>query len=311
MPALAITYKKLNISYNKDVYLPGYYYLLPVSDNTNPFYISRGNTGLLPAERHNLSVNYYYNNPKTNINVFVYATGSYINNDVIQHTVADDKGVQTNTPVNADGTKNASINYNFGKQYKQNPKLIFSFHVGAYDSYTESVLLYNNIRNEQKTVFLNHWLGLGLNINDQVELNSNLQMGYNFTRYTGDVFKPLNTRFTWFDQQIVVRLPKRFAWETSYNVDYNSALPKANRYIRRWNAAFSYIALASKALVLRLTVFDILKTNINFSSSANRNSITTNLTNTLPQYFMLTGTYNVRPKINTDKKSGKRNMFLF
>ncbi len=38
LPSLNIVYKQLSASYSKDVVLPGYTYLIPISDNTNPYY---------------------------------------------------------------------------------------------------------------------------------------------------------------------------------------------------------------------------------------------------------------------------------
>lgn len=312
LPALGIVYKKLNVNYNKDIQMPGYSYLIPVSDNTNPYFISKGNPDLLPMERHNFSVNYNLNNPKTNLNAFVYASGTLTNNDVVQSIIVDDRGVQTTMPVNANGSKNFYLNFNISKQYKNNPAFTFSWNTGASSGFNQSLLLYNNSNNRQQTFNLNNWLGFNLNFNDKIEWNSSVSLGYNFTRYSTAVFKAINNRFTWWDNELIVRFPKHFIWETQFNIDYNSNLPAANKKIMRWNAALNYTMLKSEALVFRLSVFDILKTNINFRSNVNGNTFYSTQTNTLPQYFMLTATYNVRPYGATKKKVGGRDgLFLF
>jgi hypothetical protein len=292
--------------------MPGYNNLIPVLDNSNPYYIYKGNPGLQPVERHNFSVNLNFNNSKTNFNTYVNANGGITNNDVVQSVVVDNRGVQTSTPVNADGSKNFYINFNINKQYKNNPKFIFSWNTGAGSGFNQSLQLYNNTNNRQTTFNLNNWFSVNLNFNDKVEWNSSLSLGYNFTRYSTSIFKPINNRFTWMDNELIVRFPKHFIWETQFNSDYNSNLPAANKRINRWNAALNYTMLKSEALVFRLSVFDILRTNINFRSSVNGNTVYTNQTNTLPQYFMLTATYNVRPYGATRKKVGGRDgLFLF
>jgi hypothetical protein len=312
LPALGIVYKKLNFSYNKDIQMPGYNSLIPVLDNSNPYYIAKGNPNLLPTERHNMSVNYNYYNPKTYFNTYVYLSGAITNNDIVQSVVVDSQGVQTSMPVNANGSKNVYINFNVNKQYKNNPKFIFSWNTGAGSGFNQSVQLYNNTNNRQSTFNFNNWFGINLNFNDKIEWNSSLSLGYNFTRYSTAIFKPINNRFTWVDNELIVRFPKHFIWETQFNADYNSNLPAGNRTITRWNAALNYTMLKSEALVFRLSVFDILKTNINFRSSVNGNMVYTNRTNTLPQYFMLTATYNVRPYGAAKKKVGGRDgLFLF
>jgi hypothetical protein len=312
LPALGIVYKQFNFNYNKDVSMPGYNYLIPVSDNTNPYFITKGNTGLLPIERQNFSVNYNYNNPKTNFNSYIYANGSFAKNDVIQSIVVDDRGVQTSMPVNTNGTKNFYANFNLNKQYKHNPKFIFTWNVGGYYSFNSSLLLYNNTSSRQKGYMLNNWGGIGLNFNDKVEWNSSISMGYNFSQYTSDRFKKINIRTTWLDNELVVRWPRHIIWETQFNQDFNSSLTGSARRITRWNAAVNYTMLKSEALVFKLAVFDILNTNINYTSSTYRNMITTNQTNTLPQYLLLTATYNIRPYGSGKKKvGGRERLFLF
>ncbi len=310
LPAFGIVYKKLNIYYNKDVVIPGYSSLIPVSDNTNPYFITKGNVDLLPMERHNFSVNYYYSNPKTNFNTYLWSGGSVANNDVVQSITVDDKGVQTYKPVNANGSKNFSANFNISKQYKNNQKFIFSWNAGGYYSMNENLLIYNNAASRQSTFAVNSWMGFGLNFNDKVEWNSSASFGNNFSRYSSNIFKPINNRFIWIDNELVVRLPKHFIWETQFNTDYNSAYTSSNKRIVRWNAAINYTTLKTDALVFKLSVFDILKTNVNFSSSVNRNMITSSQTNTLPQYVMLTATYNVRPSGAPKKKVGGRDSFF-
>jgi hypothetical protein len=100
LPGLSMTYKQFNFNYSEDVSLPFYTYLMPVADNTNPYYISKGNPDLLPSERHNFSVNYYFNNTKKNMNIGLNANGGFVQNDIIQSITIDSKGVQTNVPVN-------------------------------------------------------------------------------------------------------------------------------------------------------------------------------------------------------------------
>ncbi|HUS00256.1 MAG TPA: outer membrane beta-barrel protein, partial [Chitinophagaceae bacterium] len=118
LPALSVVYKQLNINYNRDISLPSYTYFLPVRDNTNPYFISKGNENLLPPARDNISVNYYFNDPKTNFNASVYMNGGFTKHDIVQSITVDDKGIQTTMPVNADGSSNFYWNFNLYKQYK-------------------------------------------------------------------------------------------------------------------------------------------------------------------------------------------------
>lgn len=312
LPALNLTYKKINISYNQDIALPYYTYLIPVSNNTNPYYITRGNTDLLPARKDNFSLNYYLVDPAKSISANVYISGALTRNDVVQSINVDEKGVQTTMPVNADGSRNFYVNYNLNKQYKNSQRFTFSWNLGAYYSYNRNMLLYNNESSWQTTWSLNHWAGIGLNWNDKVEWNSNVSMGGNYTSYSSAVFNKLKVITRWWENELVIRWPKHFIWETQCSYTFNSNVPQgAPKEIVRWNAALNITMLPGEVGVLRLSVFDILDQNKNISSYANRNMISTSQTNALSQYFMATFTYNVRPAGVKKKVGGKERLFLF
>lgn len=313
LPTLGIVYKKINFNYSKDIVMPGFMSLIPVTDNTNPYLITKGNTALKPMERDNLSLFYNYNNTKTNLYASVYGSGSFTNNDVVQSVNVDAQGVQTTMPVNANGSRNFYLNFNLSKQYKHNPKFIFSWNTGGNYNYNRNRLFYNDVESLQSTFNFNNWFGVNLNFNDKVEFNSSLSKGYNFTRYTSENFKKVNIDYTWLDNELVIRWPKHFIWETQLNYSYNNSLPTSStRNIVRWNAAVNYTMLKSEALVLKLYVFDILKTNKNLYSNVNRNMITVYQSNTLAQYGLATLTYNVRPYGSAKKKvGGREKLFLF
>jgi len=312
LPALGIVFKQLNFNYNRDVSLPSYTYLLPVSDNTNPYYITKGNTSLEPARRDNLSVNYYFNDPKRYINVNFYGSGSFTKNDVVQSITVDEKGVQTTMPVNANGTRNFYVNYNLFKQYKNKQKFTFTWNTGAYYNYNRNQLLYNSEISWQTTWTLNQWAGIGLNWNDKIEWNSNGSIGHNFTQYSSTRFNKLKVNTRYWDNELIIRWPKHVIWETQCSYAFNSNAPTGvPKDVVRWNAAINFTMLKDEVGVLRLSVFDILNQNQNASAYVNRNMITTNFTNTLTQYFMATFTYNVRAAGVRKSVGGREKFFLF
>ncbi|MFT3980849.1 MAG: outer membrane beta-barrel protein [Ferruginibacter sp.] len=312
LPMLSIVYKKLNFYYSKDINMPGYNSLIPVADNTNPYVIVKGNPALKPMERDNLSINYNFNDTKKHWYIGLYGNGSFTSNDVVQSITVDAQGVQTSMPVNVNGSSSFYLNYNVNKQYKSNPKFIFSWNVGGYYAFNRSRLFYNEVASLQSTSNFNTWLGFNLNFHDKVEFNSSVSNGFNLARYTSDNFKKIDIRYVWLNNELVVRWPKHVIWETQLNYDYNSNLSTSDaRNIVRWNAAVNYTMLKNEALILRLYVFDILKTNKSMSSYVYRNMVTNYQTNTLSQYGLLTLTYNVRPNGVKKKVGGRDGLFLF
>ncbi len=312
LPALSVVYKQFNFNYDKGIVLPAFNYLLPVSDNTNPYYIVRGNTGLLPSERHSLSVNYYFNNPKKNLNVSLYANANFTKNDVIQDITLDNRGVQTTTPVNADGSANSYINYNISRQYKSNPKFTYQWNTGAYYGYNRSKLLFNSESSWQSTWEMNQWCGFNMNWNDKLEWNNSYSISYNFTDYTNTAFTRLETVGHYANTEFVLRYIKHIIIETNCNYNFNSNIPTGlPKDVIRWNAAINFTMLKDERGVLKLSVFDILNQNNSVSRYATRNMVTTRSQNVLAQYFMATFTYNIRPSMGAKKKVGGREMLLF
>jgi hypothetical protein len=312
LPQFNVQYKQLSASYTKDINLPAYVFLLPVADNTNPYMISKGNPNLLPAERHNFYVYYYVNNPKNNLNIGLNASGGYVKNDVIQNITVDQKGVQTNSPVNADGTSNFGINYNINKQYKNNPKLIIAWNFGAWYGFNRGKLLYNGESSWQSTVNLNQWTSLNLNFNDKFEWNNSYSIGYNYTNYTNPAFKKLKVLNHWASTELILRYPKHVIWETKMDYSYNGNIPIGMpKDVVRWNAAINFTMLKDEKGVLKLSVFDILNRNAGINMFASRNMVTTSETNVLGQYLMATFTYNIRSIGGAKKKVGGDRLFMF
>jgi hypothetical protein len=312
LPVFSIVYKQLNIGYNRDIILPGYNSLNPVTDLSNPYFIIKGNPDLLSSKRDNINLNYYFNDAKRYINVGGYVSAAFTNNDIVQSITVDDKGVQTSFPVNADGTENYSMNWNINKQYKNKQNRIFMWNTGNWMGVNKSRMFFNGIESWQTTFNYNHWFGVGLNLNDKFEWNMNYSFGRNFTKYTNPYFKELKVSNYDWGNELVLRWPKHLIWETQISYAYNGSIPAGYpKETIRWNGALNITMLKNEAAVLKLAVNDILDRNQNIWVSANRNTITTTENNILGRYFLATFTYNVRPAGVKKKVGGRERLFMF
>jgi hypothetical protein len=312
LPVFSIVYKQLSFNYTKDVNLPSFNFLNPVTDISNPYFIVKGNPNLLASRRNNFSVNYYFNNPKRFLNVGGYVSANLTDNDIVQSITIDDKGVQTSVPVNVDGSRNYNMNWNINKQYKNKQNIIFMWNTGNWMGVNKNRLLFNNISTVQTTFNYNHWFGVGVNLNDKFEWNVNYSIGKNFTRYTDPYFRKLNITNQYLDNEMVVRWPKHFIWETQFAYSYNGSIPSPMpKGILRWNAALNLTMLKNEAGVLKLAVNDILNRNNSIWVNANRNMITTTENNILGRYFLATFSYNVRAAGAKKKVGGRDRFFLF
>lgn len=312
LPVLQVVYKQLSINYNRDIVLPSFSSLNPVADLSNPYFIIKGNPDLLSLQRDNVSLNYYFNDPKRFINVGGYISAGATKNDIVQTITVDDRGVQTSYPINANGSRNYSMNWNVNKQYKNKQNRIFMWNTGNWMGVNKGRLIYNGIEAWQTTFNYNHWFGIGLNLNDKFEWNMNYSFGKNFTRYTSDQFKELKVSNYDWSNEFVLRWPKHLIWETQISYAYNGSIPAGYpRETIRWNGALNITMLKNEAGVLKLAVNDILNRNQSIWVSANRNTITTTENNILGRYFMATFSYNVRPAGAKRRVGGRERLFNF
>lgn len=312
LPVFSVVYKQLNFNYSKDISLPYFTYLIPVNDNTNPYFITKGNPPLEPLQRHNLSVSGYFNDPGKSLNIGGYISATFTRDDIIQSITVDNRGIQTSAPVNADGSKSYFMNFNVNKQYKNDQRFIFAWNTGNYLGHNHTRMLFNGENSWQTTVNYNHWVGVNLNWNDKVEWNTNYSIGYNFTDYTNPVFTRQKIVYHTLGQELVVRWPKHIIWETQCSYAYNSSIPAGRpRDVVRWNGAVNITMLKDERGVLRLSLYDMLDQNNNITVYAQRNIVTTTQNNVLSRYFMTTFTYNMRAVGASKKVGGRDRFFLF
>ncbi len=312
LPAFDVTFKQLSFSYNMDIVLPGYTYLMPVTNNTNPYVINKGNTMLLPGEKHSFSLNYYFNDPKRNLNIGVYANAAFTNNDVVQSIMVDPKGIQTNTPVNADGSSNYYLNYNINKQYKNKQSFTLGWNFGAYYGINKGRLYYNGTAGNQTSFYLNQWSSIRMNFNDVFEWNNSYSVGYNFTENTNPMFKRLNVFSHYVTNETILRYPKHVIWESNINYSYNGSIPAGMpKDVLRWNLGINFTMLKDEKGVLRIGINDVLNRNNSVYVTAQRNQITTTESNVLGRYLLATFTYNIRAVGSPKKKVGGNSLFAF
>jgi len=312
LPGLVFNYKQLYVNYDEGIVLPSYNYLIPVPDNSNPYNVVKGNVNLQPTDRHNISINYYFNNTKKLLNVGLNGGMAFANNDVIQSIVVDNKGIQTNTPVNANGSQNGWLNYNINKQHKYGNNFILSWNTGAYYEYNKTRLLYNGENSWQTTNVINQWAGFNLNFNDKFEWNNGYSINYVFTDYTSNAFSQLFYTRHYANMEFIVRWPKHVIWENNFNYSYSSNVPAGlPKDLLRWNAAINFTMLKDERGVLKVSVFDLLERNNNINMYVNRNLISTTQNNIIPRYFMATFTYNIRTIGSVKKKVGGERLFMF
>ena len=310
LPQLNIQYKNLNIDYNRNVNLPGYQYFIAVQDNTNPYIIQKGNTTLLPTVSDDIYMNYNNYDTKRNLNIWSWASASFVNNDVIQSIQLNSDGVQVISAVNANGTKKLGANYGFTKDYKTTPKFTWTWNIGGYTQYVNNKFLYNGTESRQKTLYNNNWGFVNVNWADKFEFNTNFGIGIRSTKNTNSYFKKFTSIDNMVGLEAIDRHVKHFIFETQLNYSYNNAIqdPNYQKYWL-WRAAVNYTFLKDERGVLKLSAFDILNQVRDADIYTNQNQVIFSTNNTLQRYFMLSFTYNMFAAGAKKKVGGQWNLW--
>lgn len=305
-PSFNLNYKSLNLDYTPSFREPDVSYIQPVANNTDPLFIQQGNPNLLPAKSHRINLNLYKYDPKSNANYNIYLGGTIQNNAVINARTVDANAVQTNTPVNASGIWSFYNGSNIGKDFKKASRQI-NLSAGYYVNYERTVIILNNISSRLNNLSFFPRGGVRLNFNDKFELSQNYSLGINTSKYADAYFTDRNFITHNSVSEIVVRYPKKVVFETQYLMTFNNQVAGFNSDIKLWNAAVTFLFLKNDRLQMKVSVNDILKSNVSRYRRIDQNFIIDTQTNALGRYGMATLTYNIQ---NFGGKVGGRERFF-
>jgi len=312
VPSASLQWKQLSANYSMNVNAPQTGYLIPVPDNTNPFAIRYGNPYLKPAHQHSFYASNYNFFQGTGASYNFWMQANIINNDVVMSRTVAQNGIQTDRPVNADGTIQLNFGTGYGKEYKNKQKFIFSYRISPNISYSRRKLIVNSNESTAKTFGYGASVNIGLNWNDLIEFRPIYSPSINQTTYTDPYFKNIKAVTHYMEGELIVRLPKKLVWET--NVAYRNTtqvapgLPKTNIL---WNAAVTLLMFKGDVGLLKLSVFDILDRNNGYYRYTTQNQIVDQKTNVLQRFGELSFTYNIRNMGAPKKVGGKDRLFMF
>ncbi|MBD0332963.1 MAG: outer membrane beta-barrel protein, partial [Chitinophagaceae bacterium] len=312
LPSASIQWKQLSANYQMNVTAPQISYLTPVPDSTNPFYIRYGNPYLKPVRQHQFYASNFNFFQASGTSYNFWANGTISDDDVIMSRTVAANGVQTDRPVNANGSVQFWAGVGFGKEYKNKQKFIFSFRVSPNFNYNRRKLIVNNNISTARTFGGGPNINIGLNWNDKVEFRPQYSPYITRTLYTSQSFKDIKVVTHYLESELIIRWPKKLVWET--NLAYRNTthvapgLPRTNVF---WNAAVTLLMFKGDVGLLKLGVYDILDRNNGYFRYTTQNQIIDQQTNVLKRYADLTFTYNIRNAGAPKKVGGRDRLFIF
>ncbi len=265
--------------------------MLPITNGTNPLYISIGNPYLLSPVVHNANINFNSSN-KAKQNSFT-ANLTYNNtyNAISTSTVYDEEsGVRTSTPKNIDGNWKINGSMAATKTLTDN-RFSLTNQTGAEYQNNVSFLYNNKLRKDETNVFGR------LMIKDRMEgsfrcdwLEILLNGGIEYTDERSLLRPEMSQRpISWIAG---VSTLISFPWKMRLETDFTSTFQRGwsyeelnkNYYI--WNAELTQRIMNGRA-TLRLGWYDILRSQDNLTRSLSASSRSVYLYNGVASYVML------------------------
>lgn len=298
------TKNSIRIFYRANTNTPSVSQLQDVYNNTNPLFISTGNTNLKQQVGNTLAVRYQFTNTAKSksffANVFLTQNNNYITNatytasqdSVLNGSVTLYKGSQLSKPVNLDGQWSLRSFLTYAMPVKF-IKSNLSINGGL--TYSNTPGLINNVKNISKSYTYNTGVALASNISQYIDFNLNYSI--NFSNVKNSVQPKLNNKYVTQSAGAQVNLLNKKGWFLQNNLSYEtySGLTSGfNQDYWLWNAGVGKKFLKNQAGELKLTVFDLLKQNQSIQRTVAETYVQDVQNQVLQQYFMLTFTYNLK-----------------
>jgi hypothetical protein len=302
-PAVNFTYsfssmQRLRFYYTGRTGQPSASQLQPLTTTNDNINYTAGNPALKPQFSHSIRLLYSSYNPSNQNVLFATLNASTTVNDIQSELIPNDKGGQTSTYVNLNGTYSVSGYFDYGfslKKPKSNLNLISNI------GYSQSQTLVGSVQTpgvfqhdySRNTTF-SETVSWTTNIKKNFDMN--LSAASNYTIARNSLQPTLNLDY--FSQVVTAEITAytNSGWLIASDFTYtytNNRIPGFNASVPLWSPSIAKELFKKKNGELRLSVFDLLNENTSVSKTISLNRVSTSRTTTLTRYAMLTFTYNL------------------
>lgn len=296
-PSFSLSIKNIKMSGSIAHTAPQMNLLLDVTDDSNPLFITKGNTTLKPTNIYNATLRYTLNKTKHAQNLNAEWGYSAQQNAVGQARYYDaETGVTTSMAQNINGNWQTHVTVGYACSLDKKQK--WTFDVSATETFQNSVdfqqtsLMPTSAKSEVKNWFMQGNVALAYHCKlFNAALKSAVDWQHATSKLTGfQTINSINHLYTFTNQW---SLPWSMVIDTdlTYYVRSGYADHSMNSHEWIWNMAVSKRMLKSKALSLKLSGHDILAQRRSIVRTLNAQGRTETWHNVVPRYFMLSLVY--------------------
>lgn len=293
--------RSFNLNYNGSTSQPSYSQLQPVTDYSNPQYITKGNPNLKPEFTNTLSMR-YNNFDFISGNVFFgNISFSFTKDKIVNNTFYRGFGIQETQYLNSDGFYTAFAFYNYSKPI-QNRKFVFNY--GGNITYNNNISFISNVKNKGRNWLVGQRFATDIKIRKWLETTVGVNYSLNNSKYS--LLKELNSdASTWtLSNSTRLFLPANFKFSFEIDQTINSGFASnvnSNPLIIGSTLEKSFFKKQNASI--KLQAFDLLNQNTNVNRSVTGSSITDTRTNRLGRYVMLSFVFRLN-KFNAQAQQG-------
>lgn len=296
-PSFSLSIKNIKMSGSIAHTAPQMSLLLDVTDDSNPLFITKGNTTLKPTNIYNATLGYTLNKTKHAQNLNAEWGYSAQQNAVGQARYYDaETGVTTSMAQNINGNWQTHVTVGYACSLDKKQK--WTFDVSATETFQNSVdfqqtsLMPMSAKSEVKNWFMQGNVALAYHCKlFNAALKSAVDWQHATSKLTGfQTINSINHLYTFTNQW---SLPWNMVIDTdlTYYVRSGYADHSMNSHEWIWNMAVAKRMLKSKALSLKLSGHDILAQRRSIVRTLNAQGRTETWHNVVPRYFMLSLVY--------------------
>lgn len=285
--------KSLRLNYRGSTDQPSMTDLMPITDNTDPLNVSKGNPDLKPSftNRFSMQYNNYVQKRQNAIMAFVnFQTTRNSVSNMVRYDPAT--GGRTSQPMNING--NWSTNGAFMYNTSLDTVGIWSMNSMTDLSYNNRVSYVNLKRsaepdkNYTRSTGISERLGFSYR-NEWLEVELNGRVSYSISR---NKLQPNANLDTWdfnYGTDITINMPWNMSFSTGAHMQsrrgYSDASMNTNEFV--WNAQLAQSFLKGKPLIVSLQLYDILQQRSSFSRSISATQRSDVYYNSINSYAML------------------------
>ena len=296
-PSFSLSFKNINLSGSIAHAAPQMNLLLDVTDDSNPLFITKGNTTLKPTNIYNATLGYTLNKTKHAQNMNAEWGYSAQQNAVGQARYYNtETGVTTSMAQNLNGNWQTHVTVGYACSLDKKQK--WTFDVSATETFQNSVdfqqtsLMQSSVKSNVKNWFMQGNIALAYHCKlFNATLKSAIDWQHATSESTGfQTINSINHLYTFTNQW---NLPWSMVIDTdlTYYVRSGYADHSMNSGEWIWNMAVAKRLLKSKALSIKLSDHDILAQRSSIVRTLNAQGRTETWHNVVPRYFMLSLVY--------------------